>query len=173
MGLYAEDRAWSDRLIDEVRTIVGPHLLKPTPFEMDCKQAADLYVFTAKNMTIAARVRRHGYADRYPYEFTVRSERDSGAVTELSKILDGWGDWFFYGHADAAATRIPRWWLIDLDVFRTALLRHSRGRVQMRFERRSNRDGTHFVSYDLRSFKPVLPILVGSSHALPSEARAV
>ena len=118
MASYASDRAWSDIMLNEIRQIVGPHLLRPTSFEMDCEQAADLFVFTARDMTIAARVRRPGYADRYPYEFTVRSGRDSGATTELAKIVDGWGDWFFYGHANDNDA-IVRWWLVDLKAFRS------------------------------------------------------
>ncbi len=167
MGNYANDRSWSDLMSDQIRQIVGPHLLAPTPMEMDRKQAADLFVFTAKNMTIAARVRRPGYAEQYPFEFTIRSARDSGAKTEMAKIIDRWGDWFFYGHEKDNI--IHRWWLIDLDAFRAALIRHKRiGGVSLSFKQKSNGDGTHFVAYDLRSFPSSPPILIGSSHCLPS-----
>jgi len=80
-------RQWSDQFIPSIKTIVGPLLLVETPDEIDCNQAADLMVFSARNMRIAARVRRHGYADRFPYEFTLRCARDSGAETELSNVL--------------------------------------------------------------------------------------
>lgn len=167
MGGYEKDRSWSDLMIDEIRRIVGPQLLKPTPLEMDREQAADLYVFTAANMTIAARVRRPGFVERYPYEFTIRSCRESGAVTEMSKIIDRWGDWFFYGHADIANV-ITNWWLIDLHSFRAALIRHRRHtQVRLSFSKQSNHDGTHFFAYDLRSFPEQPPILIGSSHPLP------
>lgn len=163
---YRGDRSWSDLMVDEIRAIVGPHLLRTTPFLMDAKEAADFYVFKAKDMTVAARVRRPGYADRYPFEVTMRSARDSGTKTELSKIIDGWGDWFFYGHATAENT-IDRWWLVDLASFRAGLIRHSLAENALVFHRKANGDGTHFVSYDLRSFPGHPPILVGSSHDLP------
>jgi hypothetical protein len=51
---YAEDRQWSDRFIPEIKRIVGPYLLTTTPDEIDCSQAADLMVFTARDMRLAA-----------------------------------------------------------------------------------------------------------------------
>lgn len=167
MGAYAADRSWSDLMIEQIRQIVGPFLLRPTPFEMDAKQAADLFVFTARDMTIAARVRRPGYADRYPFDFTIRSARDSGAVTELAKVIDGWGDWMFYGHASPENV-IHRWYLIDLTSFRAALIRSGRqDGFSLSFTKKSNGDGTHFVSFDLRSFPKSPAILIGSSHPVP------
>lgn len=170
---YQRDRSWSDLMIGEIRAIVGPHLLQPTSFKMDTEQAADLFVFTAKDMTIAARVRRPGYADRYPFEFTIRSARDSGATTELSKIIDRWGDWFFYGHA-SETDHIGRWWLIDLHAFRAALIRHNRiDGVCLLSLKKDNGDGTHFIAYDLRSFPAHPSILVAGSHVLPAAHRRV
>jgi len=169
---YQRDRSWSDLMIGQIRAIVGPHLLQPTSFDMDTKQAADLFVFTAKDMTIAARVRRPGYADKYPFEFTIRSARDNGTTTELSKIIDRWGDWFFYGHA-SETDHIARWWLIDLHAFRAALIRHNRiDGVYLLSSKRDNGDGTHFIAYDLRSFPAHPPILIASSHPLPALQRS-
>jgi hypothetical protein len=166
MATYANDRLWSDLMIDEIRSIVGPRLLIPAPLEMDANQATDLFVFTARDMRIAARVRRPGYADRYPFEFTIRSKRDSGAETEMSKIVSGWGDWMFYGHA-TEENRIGLWWLIDLHVFRRSLILHKRdGVTRIRSAQQSNQDGTHFMAYDLRSFPQHPPILIASSRNL-------
>ena len=38
---YAEDRAWSDRYLPIMRQLIGPHLLMPSPLEVDAKQAAE------------------------------------------------------------------------------------------------------------------------------------
>ena len=166
MGTYANDRPWSDLMIDEIRSIVGPHLLRPAPMEMDMKQGTDLFVFVARDMRIAARVRRPGYAERYPFEFTIRARRDSGAETEMSKIVSGWGDWLFYGHA-TPLNAINLWWLIDLHAFRRALIMEGRfGEANLKMSEKSNGDGTHFVAYDLRSFPPTPSILVASSRPL-------
>lgn len=163
---YERDRAWSDRFIPAMKQIIGPHLLEPAPNEWDIGKATDLVVLQARNMCIAARVRRTGYANRYPYEFTIRSRRDTGARTELEKIVDGWGDWLFYGHADALERGFDRWWLVDLRSLRAALIR-DKGDIDC--EEKPNFDGTHFVAFDLRSFPSRPPILVSSSHPLPAK----
>lgn len=172
MGFYSNDRRWSDRFIEPIKQIVGPHLVVATPNEIDCKQAADLMVFTARDVRIAARVRRHGYATRYRYEFTVRAKRDTGSETELSKIINGWGDWMFYGHADESEGYFELWWLIDLHAFRAALIRDSMNRKSMngnsiKHQDQMNGDGTYFKAFDLRSFPPIPPILIAGSVALP------
>ena len=100
---YNFNRQWSDRFIPEIKAIVGAHLLSIAPDDQDMRHATDLMMLDAKDVRIAARVRRPGYASRYPYDFTIRSQVPSGAETELAKIVNGKGDWMFYGHADASA----------------------------------------------------------------------
>lgn len=165
---YRGDREWSDTMIPQIKRIVGFYLLEPAAFELDAKEATDLMVLTARDMRIAARVRRPGYSDKYPYEITVRARRDSGAETELSKIVNGWGDWLFYGHADLNEF-IHRWWLVDLSAFRAGLIR---ARDTIRCGDKPNGDGTYFKFFDLRSFPEHPPILVGGSHPLSARAAA-
>ncbi|KKN77907.1 hypothetical protein LCGC14_0354720 [marine sediment metagenome] len=157
---YAEDRLWFDKYIEAAKVIIGPHLLCVSSFEIDTTQAADLVVFTAKNVTIACRLRREGYAGRYPWDVTIRAKRDSGAKTELSKITDGWGDWFFYGHVEGEV--IGRWFLVDLTKFRAKLIR---GKERLKLKMIPNSDGTHFVSLDVRNCPDVV---LASSHEVPA-----
>lgn len=166
MGCYREDRQWSDQFIPVIKRLVGPHLLEPASFELDATEATDLLVFTARDMRIAARVRREGYAERYPWEFTIRSRRDSGAETEMSKIINGWGDWLFYGHA--AGSNIARWMIVDLHVFRAALIRRQKGCPQ--FGDKANGDGTFFTWFNALTFPSSPPILIAASH--PCEVAA-
>ena len=162
---YLRDRAWSDRFIPAIKAIVGPHLLRESSFEEDTKRATDLVVLQARGLMIACRVRRPGYADRYPYEFTIRSHRDSGAATELEKVTNGWGDWMFYGHArDDDSIDFARWFLLDLAGWRAHMIRRTEGILR---GTRSNADGTSFAWFDMRSFPAEPRILVASSHPLP------
>lgn len=146
MSAYDIDRQWSDKFIPAIKSIVGPLLLEPSPFDVDTKQATDLIVLNARDKMIAARVRRSGYADRYPYEFTIRAKRDSGARTELEKIVDGFADWMFYGHADGSTSGISRWMVINLAALRAALIRK-----KAPYLKQSNGDGTHFIAFDIRN----------------------
>lgn len=168
---YQKDRSWSDRFLDHIRAIVGPHLLVPSPLERDMKEAADLIVLRARDMTIACRVRRPGYADRYPWDVTLRSQRDSGSKTELVKIREGWGDWMLYGHSAEDERTLARWFLIDLHVWRGEFLRvgiaaglGKRPGLWNVLRSTPNGDGTHFVSFDIRRFPPEL--IIASSHAV-------
>ena len=143
---YAQDRKWSDAFIPAIKQVVGPLLLEESSFEVDTQQAADWVVMNARDKTIACRVRRAGYADRYGYEFTIRSARDNGAKTELEKIVDGFGDWMFYGHAHPDGVSVSRWMVISLPALRAAIIRK-----QAKPMKQSNGDGTHFVAFDVRN----------------------
>jgi hypothetical protein len=150
MSGYQADREWSDGLLPALRHIVGPLLVEPSTLVQDREQAADLTVFTARSLTIACRVRRPGYSDSYPWDFTIRARRNNGVKTELAKIVDGWGDWFLYGHADQDGFNLARWMVLDLNVFRSALIRSTK--IRERPEIRNPDRSTTFVAYDVREF---------------------
>src|SRR5208283_6030064 len=125
---YRQDRDWSDKEIGQAIEIISPYLpnrtLEIAPEEMDLNEVADLVVRPIpairdghKISRIALRFRGGDYAIRYPGQFTIRSWRANDAPVELLKILNGYGDWMFYGHLNE--TKIFwKWLLIDLSVFR-------------------------------------------------------
>lgn len=156
---YDLDRKWSDHWLPLVKQTLALYCIVETPDEIDRKQAADLMTIARR---IAVRLRRAGFLDAYRYEFTIRSRRDNGAGVELPKVLQGYGDWMFYAHADEQNGRLALWWLVDLHAFRIAIS----GDHPIRSGEKPNGDGTHFRWYDLRSFPAHLPILVASSHPL-------
>ena len=161
MNHYPTNRNWSDRFLPEIKQLIGAHLLQSAPDHEDHFNATDLMMLDAKDMRIAARVRRPGYAERYPNQFTIRSRLPAGAPTELSKIVNGKGDWMFYGHSDAGQTGIAQWQLIDLRAFRAGLIRHTQNGWPLRMGDMENADGTGFKWFDATSF-PAEPRLVVS-----------
>ena len=163
MNFYDRDRAWSDRFLPAIKDTIGGHLLKASPDPLDWHHATDLMMLDARDIRIAARVRRHGYARRFPHEFTLRSRLPSGAETELAKVVDGKGDWLFYGHANAAGTGFDAWWLIDLRAFRAGLIRSKRNGHPIRCGDKRNPDGTWFKWFDIRSFPDDPPLVVARS----------
>lgn len=173
---YESDRGWSDRYIPAICRIIGPRLMITAPLKRDREEAADLIYLTARDVTVAARVRRAGYHGRYPDEFTIRDSRPSGAVTELTKILQGWGHWFFYGHAAGQSELdLAAWLLIDLRQLRYFFLRHpeflhtpdgiGRGRGR-------NPDGTTFRWYNAKIIQRDCPALLIASHWPTAEVPA-
>ncbi|MDA8746640.1 hypothetical protein N9M66_00330 [Litoreibacter sp.] len=166
MNCYPTNRNWSDRFLPEIKRIVGTHLLETAPDPEDMFNATDLMMLDARDMRIAARVRRPGYAQRYPNQFTIRSRVASGAQTELSKIVNGKGDWMFYGHSNAAQDRIEHWSLIDLRAFRAGLIRQAQNGWPIRMGDMANPDGTGFKWFDVRSFPDEPRLVVARSTLL-------
>ena len=168
---YAINRHWSDQFIPEICRIVGAHLLEVAPEPLDLHHATDLMTFLGRDLRIAARVRRHGYAGRYPYDFTIRSRVGSGATTELAKIVNGEGDWLFYGHANASETGFDLWWLLDLRAFRAGLIRQAANGWPIRSGDKANPDGTWFKWFDIRSFPSEPPLIVAASATIQRLSR--
>lgn len=162
---YQMNRQWSDQFLPEIRRIVGAQLLQIAPDYLDQNRATDLMMLDGRDLRVAARVRRPGYASRYPYDFTLRSRVASGAMTELAKVVNGEGDWMFYGHASEDGRGIDLWWLIDLRAFRAALIRQAMNGHPLRCGDRANADGTWFKWFDIRSFPSNPPLVVASGRA--------
>lgn len=156
---YRENRAWSDKFVPKMRELIGPYLLVPSTLEQDTKQAADLVVLRGRDMTIACRVRRPGFTERYPRQFTLRSKLDSHVMTEFRKIVYGWGDWMFYGHSTGTNSDIQPWFLIDLCAFRAHLVQDVYLK-RLRQGQGDNGDGTKFQWFDIDSFPAEPPLLV-------------
>lgn len=165
MGTFRNDFDWQLKYLEPIQHIVGPLLLVPAKFERDAKEATDMLVLTARDMRIGCRIRRAGYADKYPWDFTIRSQRDSGAKTELAKITEGWGDWLFYGHAEHdELPTLARWFVINLAAWRAQMIRAEKPGNPRQIP---NGDGTYFVAFDVRKFVAYPPICVASSHDIP------
>lgn len=118
MSIWQADKKWSDRFLPEIKAILGTHLIGEPPIEEDAERNTDLMVLRMEAIRIGCRIRRHKFLAKYGNEFTIRAGRTSGVKTELTKIIEGWGDYFFYGFADAERPNLVAWFLSDLRVFR-------------------------------------------------------
>ena len=115
---WKADKRWSDRFLPEIKAILGTHLIGEPPVEEDAERNTDLMVLKMEAVRIGCRIRRHKYLVAFGNEFTIRAGRPSGAKTELAKIVEGWGDYFFYGFSNAEHHELAAWFLGDLRVFR-------------------------------------------------------
>jgi len=123
MKEWQRDKKWSDRFLPEIKRILGEHLIQEPPIAEDAERNTDLIVLRLDAIRIACRVRDNRYLDRYGDEFTIRSSRTSGAKTELTKVIEGWGDYLFYGFANKDNTKLAQWRIISLNVFRLWFMR--------------------------------------------------
>ena len=117
---WQKDKRWSDRFLPEIKAILGVHLIAEPPIEEDAERNTDLMVLRLDTLRVGCRIRRHSYYKNPEYrnQFTIRAGRPSGMKTELTKILEGWGDYYFYGFCDKTETLLARWTLADLRIFR-------------------------------------------------------
>lgn len=122
---WQNDKGWSDQFMPDIKAVLGQHLLGEASMDEDAKHATDLVVLQMKNVRIAVRMRRRRYAEnpKYIEQFTIRTERRSGAETELAKIVAGWGDYMLYGFEGKEESRLGVWHLIDLKKFRLGYMR--------------------------------------------------
>jgi hypothetical protein len=149
MQQWERDKKWSDQFIPEIKTILTQYLIVEAPIEEDQRRNTDLIVLMLKPYRIACKVRRNEYLKKYSEEFTIRSGRPSGCKTDLQKIMEGWGDFFFYGFCDPLESRLIKYIMGDLNVFR---LWFNRSLYKMPpnccpGEKRENKDGTYFLSF--------------------------
>jgi hypothetical protein len=118
---WQDDKNWSDGLLNEIKSILGLYLIGEATKEDDQEKCTDLIVLKMEAVRIACRIRRHQYYlnREYRNQFTLRASRPSGMKTELAKIIEGWGDFFFYGFSQDDACSLAGYTLCDLKVFRT------------------------------------------------------
>ena len=115
---WKTDKRWSDKFLPEIKSILGLHLIGEPPIEEDAERNTDLMVLRMEAVRIGCRIRRNQYLKRYGDGFTIRAGRPSGTKTELAKIIEGWGNYFFYGFCDLDEKGLEAWTLSDLNVFR-------------------------------------------------------
>ena len=148
---YNTDRRWSNRFIPDLKHIAADVVIATAPDVEDMLRNTDLIVLKADGQRIACRVRRHKYLTRFPFDITVRSERASGAETELAKIVKGFGDYMLYAFASEDETHLCAWRIIDLGEFR---LRFQRRAIEIKGvpgkEQRNGDGASMFRVFDVR-----------------------
>jgi hypothetical protein len=121
---FRTDFAWQRQYIRHMKAIIGQGLITEAPLALDMQRNTDLLILRFDDVTrlnVACRVRRHEeyWKREYSKEFTIRSERPTGAKTELAKVVDDeFGDYILYGFAHESEPRLFSWILGDLEVFR-------------------------------------------------------
>ena len=164
------DWNWADRFLPEIKGILGQHLILTGSEDEDRRRVGDLTELTLGGLRVGCRVRRPHFLARFPEEFTIRITRPNGIQTELDKIMAGWGDYLFYGFADAAERALAAWLIGDLTVFRATVWQAvERGRPLGRAK--ANGDGSSdFLPYRIDWFPPAFVV---ARKAPPDQLRLV
>lgn len=126
MHTYRRRRGWSDKFLPLIRPIIGEFLIDEPAVAEDELRNTDLIVLGMEAKRVACRIRKAEYYAKYPDDFTIRSWVSSGNKTELTKIIEGWGDILFYGFVNEEETKLVHWKILDLNVFRLWFVRQIR-----------------------------------------------
>jgi hypothetical protein len=168
---WKNDKRWSDRFLPQIKGILGLHLIGEPPAEEDAERNTDLMVLRMDAVRIGCRVRKHHYLAQYGNEFTIRAGRPSGVKTELTKIIEGWGDYFFYGFSNEPETRLEFWALADMRVFRrhyALMLARSMPGVAPGVSKQNRDNSSSFAAFRWNDFPP--EFVVAASHELKAAA---
>lgn len=145
MTNYLSDKEWSETFINKVKKKISEissqlTFVNDATIEEDTTQSTDLILDTIQGK-IAVRLRRPSCKYR---DLTIRAKRDTGAKTELEKIKEGWGRWYFYGWV-SDKNIIEEYIFVDLNKLRkTSLLE----RLLI-----DNKDGTYFIAISKKELK--------------------
>jgi hypothetical protein len=146
---WQQDKRWADQFTPGIKRELGECFITEAPVEIDQHEATDLLVFHIRPFTVGVRIRDakhfvrrcHKTEQRWRDQITIRQSRPSGVATEFAKIMQGWGDYFFYGWGRGHDKRIICYNILDLKSFRYWIFQETaRGRqpwVTMR-----NHDGS-------------------------------
>lgn len=154
---WIEDKGRVDKYEPEIKRILGQYLIATADPRRDQEEATDLMVLELQPLRVGVRVRSHDYLLKYPNEFTIRAGRPSGVASELSKIVDGWGDFLFYGFEDETGESLAAWFIGNLKVFRATLIREaiqSRGLLSEKYKRHNGDGSSFFFAWPLDLFPP-------------------
>ena len=150
MNNYEKSKSWSDKFIIQIKRSLGEVFIIEATHEDDTEFNTDLLMPNGDR--IACRIRRHTYWEKYRDQFTIRTERPSGMKSELEKILEGWGDYIFYGFSNPDETGLTQWFIGNLDAFRVYLKNYmEQNEGQLPGIEHNNRDGSSsFRAFNLQ-----------------------
>lgn len=136
---WEKDKQWSDKFILEIKRILGETFFALPSLSDDQMKNTDLICMDMTGKRIGCRVRKKQYLSKYPFQFTIRYSRPMGTKTEYQKILDGWGDYFFYGFSNTLETSFLLWMIGDLKIFRQTIINDNRtGQTKQNTDNSSN-----------------------------------
>lgn len=148
----------SFRYYDKIKKIIRQNLNKLMKIEesdkyRDMKEATDM-VLKMNSGDIAVRVRRNDFNDPFN-DVTIRTKSKSDQKTEIDKIQDGYGKWYFYGW-----NKVKDWLIYDIDKLRE-LLNNNKD-----FDKIKNNDGTKFISISLSKLKDYNALITASKDVM-------
>jgi hypothetical protein len=162
---WRQDKAQADQYTSLIKQHLGAAFVVEAEMIEDQQENTDYRYLIHGTGSIAARIRNvtdywnvsHGI--RWGEQFTIRSSRPSGVLTELHKMLHGWGDYFYYGWGNPGPPlSIPAYTILRLEIIRNWInllmvpsMPHPWFQANPPWHVKTNMDGTQFWTVPLRN----------------------
>lgn len=114
---FDKDSQLEYKNIRMIKAILGNFFITKD-ISADLNEGTDFLILTINPFRIGVRLRRYKFLSKYPNDFTIRWSRPSGVNTEIHKIRDCLVDYILYGFVDNSETKIIKYFIGDLSVFR-------------------------------------------------------
>jgi hypothetical protein len=165
MGNFEEQFRWQSQFADQVVRIIAPYLITVSRPHVDKNENGDFEIVFPRNGTVGCRLRTPD-CERFVGDVTFRARSKNGGKTEMTKIVEGYGDFFFYGHVNKQNT-IWHWYLLDYTKLRAIFIRRP---YLLHKQQIQNRDGTKFIVFNAENEIP--EAIIGQSTESPTAATA-
>jgi hypothetical protein len=116
--------------------------LKESTYEQDTKEAFDA-IYSFNDAKIPIRIREPKYISYR--DFTIRCRSLNGGRTEYDKLVDGFGDYYFYAWENESRKSFHSYIIVDIHKFRSS------GIICHPDDHRKNGDGTQFYAYCIKT----------------------
>jgi len=109
------------KFADDIKALLGQYFFTKDMKE-DLEGGTDFAIFYSDPVRVAVRIRRWEiYLHRiWRQQFTIRWKLASGHITEIDKINSGLVDYIFYAFINKNESKIIKYIIGDLEVFRNA-----------------------------------------------------
>lgn len=152
---YTQTRRFADSKDEQMIKIVEMHLIwehntinvdiQIADEYKDTKECTDLIAtIDNKQYDIAMRVRNKKYKYR---DLTIRTQTNAHGITEIDKLLAGYGKYYIYGWENNAGI-IDEFIIVDIDKMRPLLKKKNKAKWY-----KSNPDGTGFLPLDIEELE--------------------
>ena len=142
-----------------VQCLLGKYIIKKATPEQDMQLNTDFQVDSI-SLSIMSRVRGSECFPDWGMDFIFRAYADGGNQSEYDKMLDGMGQWYFYGFGHPTRPNVVLWyWLFDLDAIRYGINNGVTGTIMP--NRHNPRD--IFIVYNINHFPRDPDIVIGGN----------
>jgi hypothetical protein len=130
-SIHGEIRQFEVKFKNDIFAILRKHnvllpfmqweIVQSSEFE-DCNLSYDMK-FNGE-VQLSVRIRRHEYLKFR--DFTIRTKSKNGYKCEADKLIEGYGQVYFYGWMDSTETRLVDWIIVDIDKIRNKIQENGR-----------------------------------------------